>query len=64
VTNNIYIVRATFERGEIVRRMESWKGRARNMRLAIRLASQSIMRRRHVKRYRHQRVTFTIEKAV
>jgi hypothetical protein len=34
------------------------------MRLAIRLASQSIMRRRHVKRYRHQRVTFTIEKAV
>jgi hypothetical protein len=62
VANNTYHVTAQFERAKFDRKVETWTGARRNMRLAIRAAASVIMARRNVKRYRHERVTFFIEK--
>lgn len=59
---NTYLVSAHFERSKFKRKVEFWKGKSRNMRTAIREATQVIMRRPNVKRFRHERVTFTIDK--
>lgn len=62
MTKNTYHVAALFERARSRRKTEHWKGRARNMRMAMRAATTAIMTRYNVKRFRHERVTFTIEK--
>lgn len=59
---NTYIVSAHFEKSKFTRKVEFWKGMSRNMRTAIRAASQVILNRRNVKRLRHDRITFTVEK--
>lgn len=58
---NTYAVTAQFDT-PVKRRVESWIGQARNMRMAMRAATSAIMTRHGVKRFRHQRVTFFIEK--
>lgn len=62
MTKNTYIVTAQFERARTERKVETWTGQGRNMRLAVRAACSVIMNRRNVKRFRHERVTFFIEK--
>jgi|GEM_PF-4989073 len=59
---NTYQVQAHFERARFFHKVEVWDGRARNLGVALRRASREIMERRNVKRLRHARVTFTIEK--
>lgn len=59
---NTYLVTAQFERARTDLHVESWTGCARNIRLAMRQAASTIMQRTNVKRYRHARATFTIEK--
>jgi hypothetical protein len=59
---NTYVVAAHFERSKFTRKVEFWQGTSRNMRTAIRAASQVILNRRNVKRLRHDRITFTIDK--
>lgn len=62
MSTNTYLVSAHFERSKFTRKVEFWQGKSRNMRTAIRKATQVIMRRRNVKRFRHERATFTIDK--
>lgn len=62
MSKNTYLVSAHFERSKFKRRVEHWQGLSRNMRTAIRAAASVIMQRRNVKRFRHERVTFMIEK--
>lgn len=62
MTKNTYIVTAQFERSRSDRKVETWTGKGRNLRTAMRAAASVIMNRRNVKRFRHERVTFFIEK--
>lgn len=59
---NTYLVSAHFERSKFKHKVEFWQGKSLNVRTAIREAMQVIMRRHNVKRFRHERVTFTIDK--
>jgi hypothetical protein len=62
MSKNTYLVTAEFERARSERKVETWMGARRNMRLAVRAAASVIMNRRNVKRFRHERVTFFVEK--
>lgn len=62
MVKNTYLVSAHFERSKFTRKVEFWQGKSRNMRTAIRAAASAIMMRRNVKRFRHARITFTIDK--
>lgn len=57
-----YIITGQFERSR-TKNDERWKGQAKNMPTATRKAISQIMRRPSVKRLRHKRVTFTVERA-
>lgn len=59
---NHYAVEARFERSRKLSNVETWRGPARNMLVAMRRAAGLIMKRKSVKRLRHQKITYTIEK--
>ena len=61
MAKNIYHVEAHFQRAR-KKHVENWTGPARNMSIAMRRATVTIMRRRNVKRLRHEQITFYIEK--
>jgi len=61
---NNYSVVAQFERSRYHCKTETWNGPARNMSVATRKAIKEILTRRGVKRLRHVRVTFFVEKIV
>lgn len=62
MTKNTYLITAQFERSRTDRKVETWTGKGRNMRLAVRAAASHILNRPNVKRFHHERVTFFIEK--
>lgn len=61
MAKNTYHVEARFERSR-KRELETWEGQARNMSIAMRRAAGAILKRKNVKRLRHQKITFFIEK--
>lgn len=63
MAKNTYSVEAYFARARH-RRVETWQGPARNMSIAMRRAAGVILRRKNVKRFRHESIVFHIEKVV
>lgn len=59
---NIYSVEARFERTRSVKKVEFWRGEARNLSIATRRAIKDIMSRKNIRRLRHCQVVFHIEK--
>ena len=61
---NVYHVTGQFERSRYHYKVESCTVTSRNLQTAMRDGSKVLLRRPSVKRLRHRRVTFVIEKVV
>ena len=59
---NRYSVTVKFERHRYYNQTECWQGYARNMSIAMRKATKDVLARRGVKRLRHARILFEIER--